>query len=353
MGLGVGAAELHVKHAVNVGQRLGVRHGVGILHQRRRLIAQRDHLVLPRLAHQRAAVAGAGEIPHQHQRRHRAHRQRAQQLTGAEQRQQHRDGGQIVDALAAPRRRQRAQNHDSGQLLFVQLRAAQVHGRQHEHQKQLGPRRPGRAEGLLGVHQHRRQQKRQVDQCKPRRAHRAGQPLFGQVLRRGRKAAHNAADEQVLHQHDAAGHRHKHQRQNKRAAGQKVLPRVGLQRPRQIQHGQVIIAPDAGPDDEQDDQIHRQIRQRPGHPPPGKFVPGAQLPHQRHRAVHQPERQHQKQRLVDKKRRCAPVIAEEQPVRSQRQGAPQHRSRQLRRRSLFCRCFHSYSFRSARQNRPY
>ena len=34
--------------------------------------------------------------------------------------------------------------------------------------------------------------------------------------------------------------------------------------------------------------------------------PGAQLLHQRHRAVHQPERQHQKQRLVDKK---TPVCA--------------------------------------------
>ena len=140
VGLGVGAAEFHIKHAVNVGQRLGVLHGVGVLYQRRRLIAQCDHLVLPRLAHQRIAVAGADEIPHQHQRRHRAHRQRAQQPAGAEQRQQHRDGSQIVDALAAPRRSQRAQNHDSGQLLFVQLRAAQVDGHQHEHQKQLGPR---------------------------------------------------------------------------------------------------------------------------------------------------------------------------------------------------------------------
>ena len=128
-----------------------------------------------------------------------------------------------------------------------------------------------------------------------------------------------------------------------------MLPCIHLQCSRQRQHIQVVIAPAARPDDEQHDQIYRQIRQRPLQPAPDKAILRAELFDQRHDSVDKQKSKKHKQCLINKKCRGSPIIPEKQSVRPKRQYPPQHGHKQFWDDLFFCRCVHVFSFHRSPQ----
>ena len=190
---------------------------------------------------------------------------------------------------------------------------------------------------------HRRQQKRDVQQREPSPRRGLRQPFAGQSLRCRQEATHDARDQQRLDQHDAARQRNEHQAEDKDRTGKEVLPRIGFERAGQPQHVQIIVAPAPRPDDDQNDQRKDKVREHPLEPAQGERVLAPDVAHQRDGTMHHRKSQQQKQPLIDKEGRCMPVVAEKQPVGGQREQAPQHRGCGFCQQT-FSRLQHRFSF---------